>query len=67
MQKDWITTGNAACCGIAARWLVTQRVVPAPVRSAGSGCGSGAWGQLTFVRQLPVMADPGSVNTSTTG
>jgi hypothetical protein len=26
MQKDWITKGNAACSGIAARWLVTQQV-----------------------------------------
>src|SRR5882724_3910070 len=66
MQKDWITTGNAACSGIAARWLVTQPIgsplqFVQRVPVGGAGLGS----PLRFARQLPVVgiAGPGSTNS----
>jgi hypothetical protein len=64
MQKDWITIGTAACCGIAARWLVAQRVGSPlrfvqriPVEGAGLGACSGSLGSFRLCMQ----------GTSTTG
>jgi len=52
MQKDWDTTGTTACSALPPGGLVTQPVwEPAPVRSAGSGCGPGFGSLLLFVRQ----------------
>src|SRR5258708_4531417 len=70
MQKDWITTGTAACSGIAAPWPVTQRVGSPPqfvqrVPVAGAGLGS----PLSFARQLPVLclARPRTTPTTSQG
>ena len=55
MQKDWITTGNAACSGITGWWLVTQRVgCPLQFVQRVPVVGAGFGGPLPFARQLPV-------------
>jgi hypothetical protein len=55
MQKDWITTGTAACSGIAVRWLVTQPVgSPLPFVQRVPVAGAGLESLLPFVRQLPI-------------
>jgi hypothetical protein len=54
MQKDWITTGNAACSGIAGWWRLRSGL-GAPVQFVQRlpVAGAGLESLLSFARQLP--------------